>query len=535
VAPTSVKTRTPLARIRWLPVLVVVAGLLATGAGAYLIHAINQVRDREQFERLADEANDAIVDRLETYVAVLRAGAGLFAASQVVDAQEFRAFAGRLELEKRFPGVEGVGYAAATRDGAVRILYLEPPNARNARAMGHDLAADPIRREAIERARDTGQPAMTGKVRLMQEADPRRQAGFLILEPIYAGGAIPGSVEARRARLEGFIYAPFQADRLLENILQDLDRPMLHVAVYDGPGGGVLHQSSDLAPRRDGMRTERALQVAGRTWTVAYTATEALEPAGEAHLVAAFIAVGLLTTGLTAWAMFAQVGARLAAEREVAARKRSEERRKLLLDELNHRVKNTLATVQSVAAQSLRNAPDLKTGRKDFEARLMALSEAHNLLTRDNWRGADLADLAKVELAPYDGGRKERVTLLGEPVWLSPNTAVALGMAFHELATNAAKHGALSGEKGQVKVQWTVDRSGEAPDRVSIVWREAGGPPVSAPDRKGFGSRLILSGLAHQLKGDVSLVFEPDGVSCSIAFNMDKTTSRLGPDVGDAA
>jgi two-component sensor histidine kinase len=237
--------------------------------------------------------------------------------------------------------------------------------------------------------------------------------------------------------------------------------------------------------------------------------------------VFAFVAIGILASVLGAWATESQVRARLAAEREIEARTVGEERRKLLLDELNHRVKNTLATVQSIAAQSLRNAPDLESGRKDFEARLLALSEAHNLLTRDNWRGASLADLAATELVPYGGeGQPQRVTIFGEPVWLRPNTAVALGMAFHELATNAAKYGALSGKNGQVKVSWTVSRSEDGPDRVCITWREAGGPPVKSPSRRGFGSRLIVSGLAHQLNGDVKLDFDPDGVRCSIAFNL---------------
>jgi two-component sensor histidine kinase len=268
---------------------------------------------------------------------------------------------------------------------------------------------------------------------------------------------------------------------------------------------------------------------------VVYGAAPQFQAAGERQTAFAFVAVGLVTTLMIAWAMNAQISARLAAEREIAARQKVEARQKLLLDELNHRVKNTLATVQSIAAQSLRNAPDLETGRKNFEARLIALSEAHNLLTRDNWRGASLAELAKAELEPYGGGRRERVTILGEPVWLSPNTAVALGMAFHELATNAAKHGALSGENGRVRVEWTVAKGVDAPDRVSIIWREAGGPPVAEPSRRGFGSRLITSGLAHQLHGDVKLTFDPDGVSCSISFDLTPPASSFAPDVEDAA
>ncbi|WP_374576041.1 CHASE domain-containing protein [Phenylobacterium sp.] len=504
-------------------------GALATITGGFLIHKVNAQRSHDRFERLVDETNDAIVDRLETYVAVLRAGAGLYAASKTVDPGEFKSFARRIELVRRYPGIEGIGFAARrpapgrAEDGVI-VTYLEPQTEPNRRELGRDLAADPVLAEAIVRSRDSGRPAMSGKVELHREDADGRQTGFLMLEPVYTGGDVPADLAARRTRFEGFVYAPFQAKALLQSVIANLNNRGLEYAVYDGTAAPQNLLQRSAPPRTSGpgaeFRSVRRLDVAGRSWIVAYNANDEFRPADDAQFVTGFAAIGVLATALIAGAMLAQVQARLAAEREVQTRQLAEERQQLLLGELNHRVKNTLATVQSIAAQSLRNAPDLETGRKTFEARLMALSEAHNLLTRDNWRGASLADLAKAELAPYGGGRRERVTILGEPVWLSPNTAVALGMAFHELATNAAKHGALSGANGRVRVEWTVSRSDEAPDRVSIVWREAGGPTVTTPSRTGFGSRLIVSGLAHQLNGDVRLNFDPDGVTCAIAFNL---------------
>lgn len=537
------------ARVRSLPVLVVVVGMIATILGALAINATNESRARERFERAVDEANDAIEGRLETYVAVLRAGAGLFVASDAVDRAEFHAFADRIEITRRYPGIQGIGYSARIPVGreaetvailrslgagkieppepgagedSHSIVFLEPEDARNSVALGYDMHAEPVRREAMDRARDTGATAMSGKVVLVQEIDAARQAGFLIYEPIYGGGRIPASIDERRAKLVGYVYAPFRAGDLLRNVMRGAGSTHVDYAVYDGapssetllyreasPGGGARYEA------------RRELNVGGRPWTVSYRARSGFYPTADRTLVLVFLVLGGLASILGAWATESQVRARLVAEREIESRAMSEERRKLLLDELNHRVKNTLATVQSIAAQSLRNAPDLESGRKDFTARLMALSEAHNLLTRDDWRGASLADLAANELEPYGGdGRPQRVTILGEPVWLRPNTAVALGMAFHELATNAAKYGALSGTRGQVRVSWVVSRTEAGPDRVSITWREAGGPTVRPPARQGFGSRLIVAGLAHQLKGDVRLEYEPDGVRCHIAFNL---------------
>lgn len=211
-----------------------------------------------------------------------------------------------------------------------------------------------------------------------------------------------------------------------------------------------------------------------------------------------------------------------------------EARQKLLLDELNHRVKNTLATIQSIAAQSFRQG-DLEAVRRNFEERLIALSQAHNLLTRDGWRGANLRELAETELRPYVGGQDRKASLDGPEVWLSPNTAVALGMALHELTTNAVKYGALSVEGGEVRLGWTIQpRDGEI-DRVDLVWRELGGPPVSPPKRRGFGSRLIVGGLAHQLDGEVRLEFDAAGVVCEIGFEQPRQPVTEMLRVGDAA
>jgi two-component sensor histidine kinase/PAS domain-containing protein len=189
---------------------------------------------------------------------------------------------------------------------------------------------------------------------------------------------------------------------------------------------------------------------------------------------------------------------------DVTERKEAEERQRLLLNELNHRVKNTLATVQSIASQTLRTAPSSAAFRDAFEARIVALSKTHNLLTDQNWRGASLHDLVISELRPHAGGREgggSRILLESErDVRLNPNAAVALGMAMHELATNAVKYGALSVPGGQVTV-----RSRLMGDRLVVDWVESGGPPVQAPERRGFGSRLLEQGLAGELSGDVRL------------------------------
>ena len=199
---------------------------------------------------------------------------------------------------------------------------------------------------------------------------------------------------------------------------------------------------------------------------------------------------------------------------DISARKRAETRQKLLLDELNHRVKNTLVTVQSVAMQMAREAGSPELFYRAFKARLIALSNAHDLLTRGAWQGASLRDLLQQTLAPYAQEGNERVVVAGSEVGLKPNMAVGLAMAFQELATNAAKHGALSTPDGRVAVEW---RGGPPDaDRIEIRWVERGGPPVKLPRRRGFGSRLLERGLAYEFRAEVKMEFTPGGLECLI-------------------
>lgn len=208
---------------------------------------------------------------------------------------------------------------------------------------------------------------------------------------------------------------------------------------------------------------------------------------------------------------------------DVTERKRAEERQKLLLNELNHRVKNTLATVQSIASQTLRASPDPELFRPAFEARLLALSQTHNLLTSENWEAASLSDILISELTPHAGARDDggaRFLIDADrKVRLKPKAAVAIGMVVHELATNAVKHGALSKPAGRVVVRSRVEPSPAGP-RLAIDWIETGGPKVATPRRRGFGTRLLQQGLAGELGGEVRLDYRPEGLTCHISLPM---------------
>lgn len=206
---------------------------------------------------------------------------------------------------------------------------------------------------------------------------------------------------------------------------------------------------------------------------------------------------------------------------DVTERMRGEQHLRLMVNELNHRVKNTLAMMQAVAAQTFRNAEDLPQAQAAFSARIMAFAKANDLLTGQNWEGASLGDVLAISAQTHAGNEPGRFVSHGPVVRLSPKTALALSMAMHELATNAVKYGALSAPGGRVLATWTVEDAPGQGERLKLEWREEGGPPVSPPARRGFGSRLVERGLAAELGGTVEVLFEPAGVVCRIDAPLD--------------
>ena len=203
---------------------------------------------------------------------------------------------------------------------------------------------------------------------------------------------------------------------------------------------------------------------------------------------------------------------------EVARSRVLQERQTMMLHELNHRVRNTLTTVQSLARQTRR---DDDRGER-LEGRILSLSKTHDLLSRDDWGGASLRTVLENELAPFQEERGDRFVLEGTDLDLAPRYVLALGMTVHELTTNAAKYGALSTDAGRVAVAWTVAVAEDGARRLHVTWRESGGPPVREPSKRGFGTRLITGGISRELGGAVRLDFAADGLRCSLDVPLDE-------------
>ncbi len=210
-------------------------------------------------------------------------------------------------------------------------------------------------------------------------------------------------------------------------------------------------------------------------------------------------------------------------ERETAeaSRRQAESDRELLVGELKHRVKNTLSVVQAIARQTFRGADE--DARAAFDGQILALGRSHDLLTQSKWEKVSLQELAETALQLRDAA-EIRVSSSGPEVFLEPRHALAIGMALHELFTNALKYGALSKNEGRIALEWALTE--ETEPLLKLFWRESGGPTVSVPRSKGFGSMLLERTLKGDLNGDVHLDFLPSGLVCSISARLPKSPGR---------
>jgi two-component sensor histidine kinase/PAS domain-containing protein len=201
---------------------------------------------------------------------------------------------------------------------------------------------------------------------------------------------------------------------------------------------------------------------------------------------------------------------------DMTERKRAEEQQTVMVAELNHRVKNILAIVQSVAAQTMRSSGSLENFAEAFDGRLKALAIAHDILTQTRWIGIGLSELLAAVLAPYRTPEDPRISILGPPILVPARAVVPLSMVLHEMTTNAAKYGALSMRRGTIAITW--QESGAIEKAVELIWQERGGPTVKSGASGGFGTRLIDHVISHDLDGSTQIDFDPAGVRWTIAF-----------------
>lgn len=516
---------------RGWPFLLFVIASITTAVSVMAIERADRQKRSVELDRNLTEISSALQRRATENIALLRAGSALFATQKEVSPAQFRAFALDLQGKGNLYGSLGMGWAplipvdqladyevatqlsrdpdwlvqprpAPGQEWVVPVTYLEPASPANRRALGFDMYSEANRREAMNRAMAQGAPVATGKVLLRQDENNLRSAGFLIYMPVVVGNA-------PHRRVAGFVYAPLRAASFLASASELYRNNQIDLAIYDG---SVAPENLLAERRTDGLtgpQMERPIELAGRKWMVVISDRK----------------VGLLSTASRITLFFgALTSLMVMAIARFITRRATEDRavlewlqgqasiRNSLTRELNHRVKNTLANVLSIAALTRRRARSIDEFTDSLTARIRALSATHDLLSQSDWRHAALGDVVRSELAPYIEGSEGHVEISGPEVRLAPNDAMSLGLAIHELATNAAKYGALSRSGGRIHVRWTM----VGPELVEVHWREEGGPTVVEPSSRGFGRDLIEKIVAHELKAQVQLEFFPTGVECRL-------------------
>ena len=499
------------------------------------VFAIERVEDQRATAQLRERASAigaALERRASANSSYLRAGAALLGTMETISPDRYRQFVSDLRLESDYRGSGGIGWAPVVEPGevndynrtvaaelpgapmlnpplrspqpfAVPATYLQPDTARNRRAIGFDMYSDPVRRTAMIEAEQSSRPTATGKIELVQEGGTG-ESGFLIYMPVF--GTDPGE-----RLLRGFIYSPFNAEDFLASALELESVGSYTILLYDRDLEPSRLMASYNANAPGGRVSQQTITIANHPWVLR---VEGGPPNALSSLSMVTLAFGLLVAGLLT--LVARMVTHQALEDSYALAWFEEQAsiRNSLTRELNHRVKNTLANVLSIVALTRRRAETIDEFAAGLDGRIRALSATHDLLTQSDWGTVPIQAVIEAELAPYTGGTEHDVDLVGPHVELAPNDALSLGLAVHELATNAAKFGALSLRGGKVQVRWDMIN-----DRLArLNWAESGGPPVEDKRKRGFGTDLIEKIVAHELKTPVDLRFEKEGVRCTLTI-----------------
>ncbi len=531
---------------RVLPMTIFLPVLTIAAMGIYGIERVDADRTRAQVSAAAADLGAALERRATAHVASLRAGAMLLSASARTDPQAFQELAkgvaddydndsnaatasdgitwapriaasevAAFEQARRAEGLTGFTVhprPAGGRDFIVPVTYTSTAPAGSASersnpALGFDMASEPRRRSAMAQAARERRPIATGKVDLVRPVPGADRSGFLIYMPVFAR-AVSAHGQGLSG-LRGYVYAPFNAQAFLDAAIAMVPTRGLSVSLYDG---SIDHDR--LLARVAGVANPdllytRTLRIGARSLVLVVE--------GRGHGTLSNLSLVTLLFALLV-ACLLTVLARVVtqnAQEDLAALNWLEDQisiRNTLTRELNHRVKNTLANVLSIISLTRRRAAGLEEFAEGLTGRIMALSATHDLLTGLGWEPAPLRAVIAAELAPYTEAHDHLITLAGPDVALVPSDALSLGMAVHELATNAGKYGALSVASGQVSVTWEM----VTPQALRMVWLEQGGPPVPAQRRRGFGTDLIEKIVAHELGHGVDLCFDPAGVRCTL-------------------
>ena len=519
---------------RAIPLAIFLAIAAITALSVFAIESNARAREKAQMREYAQEVASALDRSGSGFSSYLRAGAALFSSLDEITPETFDDFVRALKLNTDYSGAEGIGwipvieardlpaFMAQTRarqpdfpditprpvEGIGRlapVTMFAPASPRTRRKLGYDMYSDPARAAAMAEAELTLRPAASGRIVLAQEASSNAPA-FAIYMPVFRGQ----SPSARQ--LIGFVYTPFRAREFLDSAINRESPSPFGVRLYDGEAStGHLLVAHSINGRAS-ETVQQEVTIADRKLLLVIESAngQVLAPLSMVTLMFGLALASLLmllARLLTQQAYEDQ--ARLAFFEEQHSIRNS------LTRELNHRVKNTLANVLSILSLTRRRTNSLDEFADSLEGRIRALSATHDLLTVTDWGTTPIRAVIEAELRHFQSADDDTILLDGPELELAPNDALSFGLAMHELATNAAKYGALSVPGGQVTIRWhrASDRPADK-DWAEVEWQESGGPPVATERRRGFGTELIQKIVAHELRQPVTLEFDPAGVRC---------------------
>jgi two-component sensor histidine kinase/CHASE1-domain containing sensor protein len=514
---------------RGLPLLLFALTLAATILGVFAIERSNRDTRQLELETEATKIASALQRMVSENEAYLTAAGAVFSTRDIGSPGAFASFVDNLNSGHAARGALGMGWGkllapsalpafeakmrargiagyrvyprpTSTTRRLMPVVYMEPGGPAGRTVVGFDMYSEVARRTAIDKALATGRATVSGKVFLARGGEGAAAVGFLIYAPVAdeAGGGV-----------KGVVFSPVRATEFLREAIRQEGVRGVNVAVYDGSRRPATLLTQYRQVGRSGVTLDRPISIGGRQWVLSLADKKpiSLTPLSRATLLFGMVLALLLMA-------LAMLITRRAAEARVVLEWLSRESaiRTSLTRELNHRVKNTLANVISIIALTRRRSDDMDEFIDSLTGRIRALSATHDLLSKSEWSNARIEEIIRSELAPYMDASDNHVQIEGEDISLAPNDAMSLGLAIHELATNAAKYGAFSTPTGKVHVSWRL----VTPELAEVEWRESGGPPVTPPTKRGFGMDLIGKILANELRTNVDLRFDPEGLSCRL-------------------
>ncbi|MHA7773025.1 CHASE domain-containing protein [Roseibium sp. M-1] len=532
-----------------IPLLVFVLSAAIGLTLTYIILEAERQVELQAFESLADDAVGRIRERTEHNLSLIAATHSFFEADNGrVSRPEFQSFALGLFLKGHLSGMQGVGFAGLIRTGQedmasdvlrnnyeierqvwpetgqdfrTPILMLEPLDVRNKAALGFDMFSEATRREAMLAAAETSTVSVSAPVTLVQEITEDKQVGFLAYLPLIADEGASGEVLTGEQPIQGFVYAPFRAGDLHKAALTSPAPVPVLVQTSDITDGvpQVLFASEGYAESLGDAEnlTLKQIEVGGRLWEIAVIETSAHK---DSFLYWRTFMLGSVSLLFSAALAVSVRSWQKASEANFLLKEMSEktiQEKDLMLQEMKHRIKNSIARILAIARQTAGASESLEEFNNSFGSRLQAMANAQDLLTRSRWEKADLRALLLQELEQVFGDGAKGITIDGPSVKLNETGTHALGLVFHELATNAMKYSDVFSDGSRFEVIWKIVKGGKGSRRLELDWIEETGQEVKAPENFGFGSRLMEALIAGEMSGKIDRRFTAGGVAIRIS------------------